>query len=64
MVEHVVQWSVLMLVRRLGQQVNNHFGVAGRLKDVAVFLILAPQQRCVDEVPIVGDGDLASCEAE
>ena len=41
--EHVDQVIVLLDVARLGQKVNDHFGVAGCVEDGPVLLVLLAQ---------------------
>ena len=59
MVENVPQRVGLVLVGRLGQQMNDDLGVAGGLEDAAVGLVFVPQQAGVDQVAVVGDRDLS-----
>ena len=47
-------------VERPGQQMDNDFAVAGRLKNRALFLQFGPQPRCVGQIAVVADGDLAA----
>ena len=53
---------LLDLVPGFGQKVNDHLGVAGGLKDMADFLIIAAKKRGVDQIPVVGDRNLPACE--
>ena len=57
MLQHVRQRIVLFHVRRLGQQVNDDFGIGRALEDMAVFLVLLAEQGGVDQIAIVRDGD-------
>ena len=63
-IQHVPQRIVLPLMRRLGQQMDNHFRIAGRLEDVAKVLVFAAKQRGVDQIPIVSDRDLTAGKAK
>ena len=58
MVENVPQRVGLVLMGRLGQQMNDDLGVATGLEDAAVGLVFVPQQAGIDQIAVVGDRDL------
>ena len=58
MVERVVQRILPVLMARLGQQMDDHLGVSGGLKDVPHLLVVPSEQGGIDQVSIVRDGDL------
>jgi hypothetical protein len=52
----------LVLVRGLGQQVNDDFGIVGGLEDRPVGLVLVAKEGRVDQVAVVGEGNRAARE--
>ena len=64
MVEHVVEGVLFVLVRRLGQQVDDDLGIAGGLENVPDLLVAPTQQGGVDQVAVVGDRHVPAGEAE
>jgi len=49
-------------VGRLSQKMNDDFGVGRALKNMAVVFILAAEERGVDQIAVMGDGNWAEAE--
>ena len=60
MAEDVGEGIGLFLVGGLGEHVDDDFGIAGGIEDVAPLLIFVFEFGGVDEIAVVGDGDLAA----
>ena len=60
MVQYMPKWVRLGNVGRLCQQVYDDFGVVGGLEDMAVCLVLVPQQRCVNKIAVMRYRHLAA----
>jgi len=59
MVEDVPQRIGLVLMGRLGQQMNDDLRIATGFEDAAVGLVFVPQQAGIDQIAVVGDRDLS-----
>ena len=64
MIQHVVKRLILVPMSGLGQQVDDDLGIAGGLENVPNFLVISAEKGGVDEVAVVGDGDLSACEGK